>query len=124
MSGVVNAVTKDGSNKFSGSFSTGFSEYITGNSNIFIGLDKFIFNEIKIINFIKWTCSKDSYSFNVRDQNNRNHLNGIADSMDRHTITTATTPIMGYPKYWRLWLCKYEQVVWKQYSWQTFLSSN
>ena len=44
MSGVVNAVTKDGSNKFSGSFSTGFSEYITGNSNIFIGLDKFIFN--------------------------------------------------------------------------------
>ena len=38
MSGVVNAVTKDGSNKFSGSFSTGFSEYIIGNSNIFIGL--------------------------------------------------------------------------------------
>ena len=44
MSGVVNAVTKDGSNKFGGSFSTGFSEYVTGNSNIFLGLDKFIFN--------------------------------------------------------------------------------
>ena len=34
MSGVVNAITKDGSNKFEGSFSTVYSEYVTGNSDI------------------------------------------------------------------------------------------
>ena len=44
MSGVVNAITKDGSNKFEGSFSSGFSEYVTGNTDIFVGLDKLVFN--------------------------------------------------------------------------------
>ena len=39
MSGVVNAVTKDGTNKFQGSISTGFANYVTGNQDIFIGLD-------------------------------------------------------------------------------------
>ena len=39
MSGVVNAVTKDGSNKFEGSVSTAFGSYFTGNKDIFLGLD-------------------------------------------------------------------------------------
>ncbi len=80
MSGVVNAVTKDGSNKFSGSFSTGFSEYVTGNTNIFLGLDKFVFNRNQDYKFqLSGPILKDKifFFFNVRDQNNRNHLNGI-----------------------------------------------
>ena len=42
MSGIVNAVTKDGSNEFRGSFNSGFSTYITENKRngeeVFIGL--------------------------------------------------------------------------------------
>ena len=48
MSGIVNAVTKDGSNEFHGSFNSGFSTYITENKRngdeVFIGLDPFGIN--------------------------------------------------------------------------------
>ena len=80
MSGVVNAVTKDGSNRYGGSFSTGFGEYVTGNSHIFLGLDKFIFNRNQDYKFqLSGPIIKDKVFFflNVRDQSNRNHLNGI-----------------------------------------------
>ena len=39
MSGIVNAVTKSGSNDFHGGFSGALSNYFTGNDDIFIGLD-------------------------------------------------------------------------------------
>ena len=80
MSGVVNAVTKDGSNKLSGSFSSGFGEYVTGNTNIFMGLDKFTFNRNQDYKFqLSGPILKDKvfFFFNVRDQNNRNHLNSL-----------------------------------------------
>ena len=41
MSGVVNLITKDGSNSFNGSLSYGGGGYYTNNSNIFKGLDKY-----------------------------------------------------------------------------------
>ncbi|SVD31676.1 uncharacterized protein METZ01_LOCUS384530, partial [marine metagenome] len=48
MSGIVNAVTKDGSNNFQGSVNTGYSTYATDNSKngeeVFIGLDPFGIN--------------------------------------------------------------------------------
>lgn len=80
MSGVVNAITKDGSNKFEGSFSSGYSEYITSNSDIFLGLDKIKLNRNQDHKFqLSGPILKDKIHFfiNVRDQINRNHLNGI-----------------------------------------------
>ena len=80
MSGVVNAITKDGSNKFEGSFSSGFSEYVTGNTDIFVGLDRLVFNRNQDYKFqLSGPILKDKihFFFNVRDQINRNHLNGI-----------------------------------------------
>lgn len=48
MSGVVNAVTKDGSNRFEGSLNSNYSTYITDNKHngeeLFIGLDPFGIN--------------------------------------------------------------------------------
>ena len=71
MSGVVNAITKDGSNKFEGSFSSGFSEYVTGNSDIFVGLDNLVFNRNQDYKFqLSGPILKDKihFFFNVRDQ--------------------------------------------------------
>ena len=99
MSGVVNAVTKDGSNKFSGSFSTGFSEYITGNSNIFLGLDEFMFTRNQDYKFqLSGPVVKDKvfFFFNVRDQNNRNHLNGIR----RFNVTDISNYYSDNPLLW------------------------
>lgn len=84
MSGVVNAVTKDGSNEYIGSFNTGYSTYITGNEKngeeIFIGLDplgKNVNTDLKI-NF-SGPILKDKLFFfsNYRSQNSNGHLNGI-----------------------------------------------
>ena len=55
MSGIVNAVTKDGSNEFHGSFNSGFSTYITENKRdgekVFIGLDPFGINSNSDLKF-------------------------------------------------------------------------
>ena len=39
MSGVVNQITKDGTNEFQGSFSSNYGNYLTPNSDIFPGID-------------------------------------------------------------------------------------
>ena len=99
MSGVVNAVTKDGSNKLSGSFSSGFGEYVTGNTNIFMGLDKFTFNRNQDYKFqLSGPILKDKvfFFFNVRDQNNRNHLNGIR----RFNVTDISNYYSDNPLLW------------------------
>ena len=56
MSGVVNAVTKDGSNEYSGSINAAYSTYFTKNERndeeVYIGLDPFGINsnnDIKLI---------------------------------------------------------------------------
>ena len=84
MSGVVNAVTKDGNNKFEGSINTNYSTYITNNQKngeeLFIGLDPFGINS----NFdnrlnISGPVIKDKIYFfsNFRIQDINGHLNGI-----------------------------------------------
>jgi len=84
MSGIVNAVTKDGNNDFHGSFNSGFSTYITENSRngeqVFIGLDPFGTNSNSDIKFsLSGPVIKDRLYFftNFRTQDIRGHLNGI-----------------------------------------------
>ena len=84
MSGVVNAVTKDGSNEYSGSINSGYSTYITKNKRngeeVFIGLDPFGINgntDFKI-NLSGPVIKNKLYFFsNYRTQKVNGHLNGI-----------------------------------------------
>ena len=84
MSGVVNAVTKNGSNIFNGSINTGYSTYITDNKRngekVFIGLDPFGINSNSDLRFnISGPIKKDRLFFfiNYRTQRVNGHLNGI-----------------------------------------------
>ena len=80
MSGVVNAVTKDGSNRFEGSVSTAFGNYFTKNNDIFLGLDNRQIDRNQDYKFqISGPIIKDKIHFfvNTRLQNNKNHLNGL-----------------------------------------------
>jgi outer membrane receptor protein involved in Fe transport len=80
MSGVVNAVTKDGSNRFEGSVSTAFGNYFTKNNNIFLGLDNKQLDRNQDYKFqISGPVIKDKVHFfiNTRLQDNKNHLNGL-----------------------------------------------
>ncbi len=84
MSGVVNAVTKDGNNQFEGSLTSGFSTYLTDNKKygeeIFIGLDPFGMNSNNDLRFnFSGPIIKDKLHFfsNYRTQDINGHLNGI-----------------------------------------------
>ena len=80
MSGVINAVTKNGGNEFHGSISSGFGNYYTQHDDIFIGLDA---ADIARNSDFKFNLSgpiipgKLSFMTNYRKQDNDNHLNGI-----------------------------------------------
>ena len=83
MSGVVNAVTKDGSNNFSGSLNSAYSTYLTNNEKngetIFIGLEPVINNNTDFRFNISGPIIRDKVYFfsNFRRQNINGHLNGI-----------------------------------------------
>jgi len=84
MSGIVNAVTKDGNDNFHGSINTGYSTYVTENSRndeqVFIGLDPFGINSNSDIKFsLSGPVIKDRVYFfsNFRTQDVNGHLNGI-----------------------------------------------
>jgi outer membrane receptor protein involved in Fe transport len=80
MSGVVNAVTKDGSDRFHGAFSANFANYITNRDNIFIGLDNDELERQKDLKFqLSGPIYKDKFTFflNVRSQDLNGYLNGI-----------------------------------------------
>jgi len=80
MSGVVNAVTKDGSESFHGSFSVGTGNYDTNHTNIFIGLDNTEFNRNQDYKVqLSGPILGDRLTFftNFRWQDNKNYLNGI-----------------------------------------------
>lgn len=79
MSGVVNAVTKDGTNQFHGKLSGGLANYYTTHDETFIGLDATEFDRIKDFNlFSEGPIIKDKlfYVINYRNRDFKGHLNG------------------------------------------------
>ncbi|MFZ5519262.1 MAG: TonB-dependent receptor [Candidatus Zhuqueibacterota bacterium] len=80
MSGIVNAVTKDGQQKFEGSFSTSLAEYASSHDEIFIGLsDVNLMRNQDYKLQLSGPIWGDRLTFfsNVRYQDNLNHLYGI-----------------------------------------------
>ena len=84
MSGIVNAVTKDGSNNLQGSINTGYSTYVTDNNKngeeVFIGLEPFGINSNSDVKLsLSGPIIRDRLYFfsNFRSQNINGHLNGI-----------------------------------------------
>lgn len=80
MSGIVNAVTKDGRAKFEGSISGNLAEFFTLNSDIFIGMDKIDLARNQDYKFqLSGPIWGDRLTFftNVRFQDNKNYLNGV-----------------------------------------------
>ncbi len=79
MSGVVNQITKEGTNEFQASFSSNYGNYLTPNSDIFPGIDIPSLNQNLDYKFqLSGPIIKDKLSFfiNYRQQDNYNHLNG------------------------------------------------
>jgi len=79
MSGVVNQITKDGTNEFQGSFSSNYGNYLTPHSDIFPGIDIPSLNQnLDYKVQLSGPIIKDKLSFfvNYRNQDNNNHLNG------------------------------------------------
>jgi outer membrane receptor protein involved in Fe transport len=80
MSGVVNVVTKSGNNRFSGSASANFGNYVTSNGDIFWGLDNTEFDRIQDYKgAISGPIVKDKLFFvaNGRYEKNLGHLNAL-----------------------------------------------
>ncbi len=79
MSGIVNAVTKDGSNKFHAKLSSNFENYYTTHNDIFWGLDATDFARTKDFNlFMEGPILKNklNYVLNYRNKDYVGHLNG------------------------------------------------
>lgn len=80
MSGVVNMVTKDGGDKFSGSARADFGNFVTSHDDIFIGLEPYEFDRITDFRgYFSGPILDNLLSFvvNGRYQNNGNYLNYI-----------------------------------------------
>ncbi len=80
MSGIVNVVTKDGRDSFHGSASSHFSNFYTGNKDVFIGLkdtDLARNQDYKVQ--LEGPVLKNHVTFftNFRYQNNKGHINAI-----------------------------------------------
>ncbi len=80
MSGVVNAVTKDGGNQFHGSPASDLANFYTAHQDIFIGLDNREIDRRKDYKFqLSGPIWKDKINFfvNLRLQDNQEYLNAI-----------------------------------------------
>ena len=80
MSGVVNAIVKDGGKEFVGTASVAMATYLTSHDDIFEGIntmDNNLNQDYRI--FLSGPAGFDALTFvaNMRYQNNNNHLNGI-----------------------------------------------
>ncbi len=80
MSGIVNAVTKDGSNEFHGKVTAAFGNFYTTHKDVFIGLKDSEFDRNKDFKIVlEGPIYKKYLTFftNFRYQDYKNHLNGI-----------------------------------------------
>ncbi|MBN1466208.1 TonB-dependent receptor [candidate division KSB1 bacterium] len=79
MSGIVNAITKDGGDRYHGRVNLQLGNYLTGNTDLFIGLKPVdVRNQDYRLQLEgPLLSSKLSFFINYRYQNNKNHLNGI-----------------------------------------------
>ena len=80
MSGVVNQITKSGSNSFEGSSNFSYANYLSSNSAIFPGIDSPSLNSNQDVRFqVSGPILKDKIFFfvNARKMKNNNHLNGF-----------------------------------------------
>ncbi len=79
MSGVVNQITKNGTNEFQASISSNYGNYLTPHSDIFPGIDIPSLNQnLDYKVQLSGPIIKDKLLFfiNYRKQDNNNHLNG------------------------------------------------
>ncbi|OGC08813.1 hypothetical protein A2V82_14720 [candidate division KSB1 bacterium RBG_16_48_16] len=80
MSGVVNAVTKDGGSSFHGSASASLANYLTENKNVWFGVKDNQFDNNQDYKFLlSGPVFSNSITFftNFRSQNNDSYLNGM-----------------------------------------------
>ena len=103
MSGIVNAVTKDGGDEIHGSVSMHYSNYFTGNSDVFPGLDngyldRNLSQDYKIqLSGPIWP-GKLTFFGNYRRQVNNGYLNGIR----RFTATDYSDYTSSDPAAWHI----------------------
>ncbi len=103
MSGVVNAIIKDGSDQFQFAYTNYLANYFTSHDDIFIGLKE---SEITRNQDYKLMFSgpiiktKLNYFVNIRYQNNKNHLNGIRRfRVNDYSNFTSTNPEEWYSEH-------------------------
>jgi outer membrane cobalamin receptor len=80
MSGIVNAVTKEGGDQLHGAFSVNAANYLTSHKDIFIGLNNTDVDRLKDMKFqLRGPVLKNRLTFflNLRWQDNKGYLNGI-----------------------------------------------
>ena len=103
MSGIVNAVTKDGGRNFHGSISASLANYFTPNKDILIGLKDSELNRNQDYKFqLSGPVWGDRITFftNFRYQNNKNHLNGVRRfNVDDFSYFSADDPNMWYSEH-------------------------
>ena len=103
MAGIVNSVVKDGGEKHKISVSSDFAGYVTGNDDIFIGINDggFVRNQDYKLQFSGPVLpGKVFYFLNMRFQNNNNYLNGIRRfEMDDYSDFNSTDPSLWYSEH-------------------------
>ncbi len=100
MSGIVNAVTKEGGNQFHGSISLSLANYFTPHKDVFIGLDDWELDRNQDYKLqLNGPIFTDKLTFftNYRSQYNKNYLNGIRRfNVDDYSYFLADDPAQWY----------------------------
>jgi outer membrane receptor protein involved in Fe transport len=103
MSGIVNAVTKDGGNAFHGSVAAAMGNYLTGHSDIFTGLKNSDWHRNQDYKaFLSGPIVPDLLTFvvNSRYQDNKGYLNGIRRFMpDNYSTFEGQDPTAWYSEH-------------------------